>query len=108
MHGLCVSNDFSWCISDCREASAMKSIVVCEAILDVCAGLSDRASAWMLEPFVITVKFTDEALYTPDAQVDLWTNLAHALMPQCEQHVNTLETACSTGCSINLLAGSDR
>jgi hypothetical protein len=71
-------------------------------------GLTEAAVTWMLEPLTITVKFTDDALYCPDVQVDLWTNLPEALMPSADTSLSQLEAAAaSSSASVTIIADDE-
>ena len=74
------------------------------------AGLdgSEASMAWMLEPLIITVKFCDEAMLLPDVQVDLWTNLAEALMPRGEMTLSAVDAALFGDAPLVLLANDER
>jgi hypothetical protein len=54
-------------------------------------GPNDGATAALLDPFAITVHLVDATLMCPEVRVELWTNLAHCLMPQPELSADAME-----------------
>ncbi len=56
------------------------------------AGPGETFAAIVFDPLVVTVQLVDPSLFAPDVRVELWTNLAHALMPQAELSPDALES----------------